>query len=189
MVPSRTARDTRADTDRSGWLRPMEGRPGPTWMGTPPWGTSPRLRGDRVAPTSSFARVGERSSTPRSTRREAARRLTEEATGDGPLHVYGCPHCPGWHVGHVEPRPVRLGIVSRLSSIDAARIARSAAAAGGIHGNEDTGTRRCRTSSSPRPADALGARISSGEGPNSSDRRGTIVGARSLLLLSERRDE
>ena len=45
---------------------------------------------------------------------EAARRLTEDATGDGPLHVYGCPHCPGWHVGHVEPRPVRLGLVAPM---------------------------------------------------------------------------
>jgi hypothetical protein len=45
---------------------------------------------------------------------EAARRLTEEDTGDGPLHVYACPDCPGWHVGHVERRAVRMGIVTPL---------------------------------------------------------------------------
>jgi hypothetical protein len=37
---------------------------------------------------------------------EAARRLTEEATGDGPLHSYRCDFCAGWHVGHA----VRMSI-------------------------------------------------------------------------------
>ena len=32
---------------------------------------------------------------------EAARRLTEASTGDGPLHSYRCDFCAGWHVGHV----------------------------------------------------------------------------------------
>jgi len=32
---------------------------------------------------------------------EGARRLTEAATGDGPLHTYECDFCAGWHVGHV----------------------------------------------------------------------------------------
>ena len=48
-------------------VAPMEGRPGPTWMGTPLWGISRRLRGVSEAPTSSFTPVGARFSTRRST--------------------------------------------------------------------------------------------------------------------------
>ena len=44
---------------------------------------------------------------------ESARRLTEAATGDGPLHSYRCDFCAGWHVGHVvrfvTARPVVVG--------------------------------------------------------------------------------
>jgi hypothetical protein len=42
---------------------------------------------------------------------EAARRLAGDGFSDGELHVYACPHCPGWHVGHIVPRPVRLGMI------------------------------------------------------------------------------
>jgi hypothetical protein len=36
---------------------------------------------------------------------EAARRLIEASSGDGPLHSYVCDFCAGWHVGHVVWRP------------------------------------------------------------------------------------
>ena len=41
---------------------------------------------------------------------EAARRLTEASTGDGPLHSYQCDFCAGWHVGHLfRARPMTWG--------------------------------------------------------------------------------
>jgi len=44
---------------------------------------------------------------PREDVAEAARRLTEASTGDGPLHSYRCDFCAGWHVGHVMVMPPR----------------------------------------------------------------------------------
>jgi hypothetical protein len=73
------------------------------------WGFT--TMGHMAAP---FQRANRRTFAHRSCRRkvvhpteevaEAARRLTEVSTGDGPLHSYRCDFCAGWHVGHIAPQ-------------------------------------------------------------------------------------
>ena len=56
---------------------------------------------------------------------EAARRLTEASTGDGPLHSYRCDFCAGWHVGHVERRSQAPSVWAAWSDDDGERRERS----------------------------------------------------------------
>lgn len=109
-VSGRTGRDTRAVTARPNGCpdgRPtgadLDGDSAVGHLASPAW----RKRSADIV----FHACRRKIFYPSIDAAEAARRLTEESTGDGPLHVYGCPHCPGWHVGHVVPRPVRMGVV------------------------------------------------------------------------------
>lgn len=54
--------------------------------------------------TSAFRSCGRKVVHPTEEVAEAARRLTEASTGDGPLHSYRCDFCAGWHVGHAAVR-------------------------------------------------------------------------------------